>query len=570
MSIGTYFESDYHSENDFKTLDDFFRFFYTQKNGYIYSATKLSDSEFRQNGIRLESMNYENLSNPKSRFADVVSGKSYDRYFTLNQFCYIKGADGKPCLARRADNIKRLNALFVDIDYYNLGMSKGEVYLELRDYLSDYGLPQYTMLIDSGRGFYVIWKLQNEDRNALSRWNKIERIFCERLSSLGADPKAVDCSRVLRVPFSYNSKSDSMVGLVDFNDVSYSLEELTREYLGVRLSKKDHANEEATPRMKRCADAISNSHNIPLGFNMDDKNSYNKVFAFIDEHKHLIKSVKIHYALTGEIPFYRSIQCSQNAEDISSLMRLRYGREDGFREQSLFLYRTMLMWATNDAQLALERTLELNASFSCPLDEITVIKATESAEKHFKKYNYSRKTLSTLLSVSEEECTSLSYLSFAGDSRKHIRKNGDGASRTDENRKYYLRSLEKKGKTTKASKIDERRDCVLSMFNDGFEAEDMCKELGISSSTLRRDMIELGISFADREIIVESVSDDDVEVAETLVITNDSYVSIFKGCTNYNTGATHRTELADRYSATDSSRGSDIDVGGVCVGVPPP
>ena len=67
-----------------------------------------------------------------------------------------------------------------------------------------------------------------------------------------------------------------------------------------------------------------------------------------------------------------------------------------------------------------------------------------------------------------------------------------------------MRSLEKKGKTTKASKIDERRECVLSMFNDGFEAEDMCKELGISSSTLRRDMIELGISFADREIIVES------------------------------------------------------------------
>lgn len=413
MSIGTYNSSSFRSKDDFKTLDDFFRFFYTQKNGYIYSAKKLYDGDFKQHSVSLERLNYDNLSDSKCRFADVVSGKSYDRYFTLNQFCYIKGADRKPCLARRTDNIKRLNALYVDIDYYNLKLSKEQVYFALHDFLSDYGLPQYTMLIDSGRGFYVIWKLQNEDRNAHSRWEKIERLFCDRLSSLGADPKAVDCSRVLRVPFSYNSKNNSMVGLVDFVDVSYSLEELTREYLGERLPKKTHDNEEATQAMKNCAYAISNTHNIPLPCNVDDKDSFNKVYAFIDEHKHLIKSVKVCYKLTGEIPFYRSIQCSQNAEDISALMGLRHGRENGFREQALFLYRTMLMWATNDAQIALERTLELNASFSTPLDEMTVINATESAEKHYKKYNYCRKTLSTLLSISKEESSSLCFFLFA-------------------------------------------------------------------------------------------------------------------------------------------------------------
>lgn len=578
MSIGTYNSSAFHTKDDFKTLDDFFRFFYTQKNGYIYSAKKLCDGDFEQHSVSLERLNYDDLSDTKCRFADVVSGESYDRYFTLNQFCYIKGANRKPCLARRTDNIKRLNALYVDIDYYNLGLTKKQVYHALHDFLSDYGLPQYTMLIDSGRGFYVIWKLQNEDRNAHSRWEKIERLFCDRLSSLGSDPKAVDCSRVLRVPFSYNSKCNAMVGLVDFADVSYSLEELSREYLGERLAKKNHDNEEATQAMKNCANAISNTHNIPLPCNVDDKDSFNKIYAYIDEHKHLIKSVKIRYTLTGEIPFYRSIQCSQNAEDIATLMGLRFGRENGYREQSLFLYRTMLMWATNDAQIALERTLELNASFSTPLDEMTVKKATESAEKHFKKYNYCRKTLSNLLSISEEECSSLSYLSFAGDSRKHIRKrkNGDGANRTGENRKYYLRSLEKQGKTTKASKIDERRDCVLSLFNDGFEAVEMCEKLGISSSTLRRDMIALGISFADREIIVDSVSDDvsnDVEVAETLVITNNSVISFFKGCSNYILGATHRTEFTAP-SRSNKSKGiqddDEIIVGGVSSGEPPP
>lgn len=574
MSIGTYNSSSFRSKEDFKTLDDFFRFFYMQKNGYIYSARKLYDGDFKQHSVSLERLNYNNLSDSKCCFADVVSGKSYDRYFTLNQFCYIKGADRKPCLARRKDNIKRLNALYVDIDYYNLELSREQVYFALHNFLSDYGLPQYTMLIDSGRGFYVIWKLQNEDRNAHSRWEKIERLFCARLSSLGADPKAVDCSRVLRVPFSYNSKNNSMVGLVDFVDVSYSLEELSREYLGERLPKKTHDNEEATQAMKNCANAISNTHNIPLPCNVNDKDSFNKVYAFIDEHKHLIKSVKVYYKLRGEIPFYRSIQCSQNAEDISTLMGLRYGNENGFREQALFLYRTMLMWATNDAQIALERTLELNASFSTPLDEMTVIKATESAEKHYKKYNYCRKTLSTLLSISKEESSSLCFLSFAGDSRKHIRKNVDGADRTSENRKYYLRSLEKKGLSTKASKIDERRDCVLEMFNNGFSADDMCVELHISSSTLRRDMLALGISFDDREIVVESESDGISDVAETIEITNNSSVSFFKGCTNYILGALHRTVFSAPSRANKSKRMGDVDdehiLGGVRSGEPPP
>ena len=136
-----------------------------------------------------------------------------------------------------------------------------------------------------------------------------------------------------------------------------------------------------------------------------------------------------------------------------------------------------------------------------------------------------------------------------------------------------MRSLEKKGLSTKASKIDERRDCVLEMFNNGFSADDMCEKLHISSSTLRRDMLALGISFDDREIVVESESDGKSDVAETIEITNNSSISFFKGCTNYILGAMHRTEFSAPSRSNKSKCMQDDDkniVGGVSSGEPPP
>ena len=46
----------------------------------------------------------------------------------------------------------------------------------------------------------------------------------------GADNKALDPARILRVPSTINSKSKTEVSVIEFNDVNYTLQKIISEY----------------------------------------------------------------------------------------------------------------------------------------------------------------------------------------------------------------------------------------------------------------------------------------------------------------------------------------------------
>ena len=92
-------------------------------------------------------------------------------------------------------------------------------------------IPRPNLIIDSGRGLYLIWLLNSVPSKALPLWKSIEEYLYSVLKPFGADRQALDPTRVLRVPGSINSKSKTIVKVIEQYDYIYDLREIQNEYL---------------------------------------------------------------------------------------------------------------------------------------------------------------------------------------------------------------------------------------------------------------------------------------------------------------------------------------------------
>ena len=104
---------------------------------------------------------------------------------------------------RRISELLSMGALFADLDYYGrpeLAAADPRRVLDLAlGTLSMAGIPAPSIAIGSGRGMYLIWLHSPIPRAALPRWRACQERLHDLLRTLGADPKARDAARVLRV-----------------------------------------------------------------------------------------------------------------------------------------------------------------------------------------------------------------------------------------------------------------------------------------------------------------------------------------------------------------------------------
>lgn len=139
-----------------------------------------------------------------------------DRYVTVNGF--LGGSknnetDFARWLTNKKEFLRAINAVHVDIDCYQVGMTWRQTIAEIGD-LADKGrIPQPSIFANSGRGCYVLWLIRDErddfpptawDRNVCLT-ERLNREIVNRLDYLGADPRAADVCRILRVPGSIHS-----------------------------------------------------------------------------------------------------------------------------------------------------------------------------------------------------------------------------------------------------------------------------------------------------------------------------------------------------------------------------
>lgn len=141
---------------------------------------------------------------------DAVAGPliEAESYVTLNR---AHGPRGRSRLAA-------LNACWLDLDVYRIpalaGLERPHLASLIRNRIAAAGLPEPSFLVDSGRGYYVIWLLAGAATAALPRWSAVMRALVAWARPLGADPACIDVARVLRVPESWHHGAGRQVAVV--------------------------------------------------------------------------------------------------------------------------------------------------------------------------------------------------------------------------------------------------------------------------------------------------------------------------------------------------------------------
>ena len=328
---------------------------------------------------------------------------------------------------RRLEYIKELKAQFIDLDIYKTGFTKEQIIMHLEADYFNKSIPRPNLIIDSGRGLYLIWLLNSVPSKALPLWKAIEEYLYSVLKPFGADRQALDPTRILRVPGSINSKSKTTVKVIEQYDYIYDLREIQNEYLPELEERK--AKKKGRPS----------------------------------------KTVFIHRERSL---YYARIQ------DIIKLCELREYDLKGHRELILFLYRYYLCYFLEDTQKALGDVLELNRE---------VIRATRSAEKVYlsknKDYKYKNETLIELLVITELEETYMSTII----SKREFKRRKNLRDREYQKNKYQEK-LRADGKVSEKDKISQRREKIKALLEQGFKQKEIYLSLNISKRTCINDI----------------------------------------------------------------------------------
>ena len=292
--------------------------------------------------------------------------------------------------SRRLIHLKELKALYIDIDCYKVNLSKDAVKYFLENDL--YGqIPIPNMLIDSGRGLYYIIFLENTGAEELPKWQLVERYLYEKLKDLGADNKALDATRVLRVTGTVNSKNNELVKVIDTYDYQYTLNEIIENYIPEIIEDRKEKQK-------------------PLG---ERKKGRKKKFVS------LFNLYNLYYT---------------RFKDIKKLVEIRNYEMTGYREVTLFLVRYFLNIYHGDDDLVMEEVIEINNSFTEPLEKDEVFKATLSGATRATEnvYKYSNDKLIKLLDITPSEQKEMATI--IGKSEKYYRNNKNRRdNRRDEN-----------------------------------------------------------------------------------------------------------------------------------------
>ena len=342
----------------------------------------------------------------------------------------------KPC--RRIENIKELNCNYIDLDTYNTKFTKEQILMNLNDNYFGKTIPTPNFIIDSGRGLYLQWLIRPVPYMALPLWKAVEEYLYKELKEFGADRKALDPTRLLRPPGSINSKSNTVVKIIEVNNYIHDLREIQTEYLP-EIPKKEK-NKSSAPKKK---------------------GRPKKVVYMFNERSLYLARIK----------------------DIVKICELRNYDLEGEREIILFLYRYYLNYFFEDEQKALEDTLELNMMFVKPLAEKEATKATESAERAYKSktkdYKYKNETLIELLQITEEEQKHMTTI---------ISKDECKVRHRTREKNRYIEKLKQEGKLSEKDKIAERRAKIKDLLAEGLKRKYICITLDISIKTYKRDI----------------------------------------------------------------------------------
>lgn len=153
---------------------------------------------------------------PVLGIVDDLIGQN-DTYLTVNQF------NGW----RKIGLLKSLRACYVDVDH-NTDLDA------VLSALKAAKMPMPSFVVFSGRGIHCYWRLAPTPANELPLWQNVEDTLVDALACVGADKKARDCTRVLRLTGTVNAKNGETVRGMMLSTTVWTLKELADK---VRVEK---------------------------------------------------------------------------------------------------------------------------------------------------------------------------------------------------------------------------------------------------------------------------------------------------------------------------------------------
>lgn len=362
---------------------------------------------------------------------------------------------------RKIENIRKLNALYVDIDYYTIKELKNldhEYIIGMieNNYLKDGLIPQPSFIMFTGKGLAIYWLIESVPSTVLPLWNAVQRHFLNTLADIGSDAKSIDSARVMRLAGSLHSKTKERAKLYIYDsNLTYRLSDIQEDYLPA-----------LTPYVKN------------PGYRSRGRKA--KVVNYYTLYS-------LHFARINDLITLLEIRDGYCRSEEGNLI------ETGQREVMCFLYRYWYCCYCCDKEQALENTFEFNEKFVKPLGRREVRKITKSAEKAYDEwlkdspsgsyarggYNYKNTTLIKMLHITDDEMKQM----------KTLINKGEKVRRDAEAKKKKRRNED--GLTPKQAEKKERLEKVKLLYESGLNQGQIADKLNINIRTVRRDIKDL-------------------------------------------------------------------------------
>lgn len=360
-----------------------------------------------------------------------------DIYYTPNTF-------NSP-IKREREYLWQLHRFYIDIDHKKgtEPIDQFEVVGAVEQLVEEKKIPRPTEYINSGRGIHIYWDINNCHIMLLDLWEKIENHLFNTIKELersikniSVDSRVKDPTRLLRLPDTINSKSNS-----------------------------------------KCYSMLKNEENIYNIFDL--KKDYIKV------NKQYKKSKsKITYLPTKNL---YTLNMSR-IEDFKHIVSLRNGDIKGYRNTLIMLYSYHYRLVNEiTVEELIKVTKEFNKSFKEPYkakELISVCRSVNRTVKHFqednnKGYKFTNKYIINALDLEEQEQKKL--LTIISTRVKYDRKN----KKRNESRRN------EEGLTSRQQGKKDRVNSILELKQQGYNQSKIAEKLGITRQAVSKLLKEL-------------------------------------------------------------------------------
>lgn len=365
---------------------------------------------------------------------------------------------------RCIENVTFIGSAYVDLDTYGTpyaGQSFSEVWAAIRSQFPD--LPAPTIAGSSGRGLQLVWCFkQGKPKDFYPHWQVIEDTLVNALEVYGADRKAKDLARVLRLSHSYNRKSGTRADLKQTGEpVTY--EALQRWCNGYRKTQRKAGLDRTRPDRNPPGDAQGRTEGRRSNVSaLPTKNAYTLHAARMDDYK--------------------------------ALARLRGGRFTDCRRTVIYLYACAAAWFCHDQDTLINEVEAFTARYVDKGDrykpqhiqeiinrqaEALQGKTRQFAGRDYDpRYRHRNQTIIDQLGITETEQHLLSIIIGKAEkrARDRLRKAAQRRKAGIQTRSAYL--------AKKATAAQERRQMALDLAHQGLTRGQIASQMGITKRSV--------------------------------------------------------------------------------------